>query len=63
MVDFFIQNKSSLFLLRPLTAEGKDWVVEHIPDGAMFWGAAVVVEQRYIGAIIHGIQNDGLSVE
>ena len=63
MTDFFIQNEGSIFLLQPLSDAGKEWVKEHIGDDAQTLGDAVVIEHRYIGAIVDGVQADGLSVE
>jgi hypothetical protein len=63
VTDFFIQNEGSIFLLHPLSDAGKEWVKEHIGDDAQTLGDAVVIEHRYIGAIVDGVQADGLSVE
>jgi hypothetical protein len=35
---------------------------EHLPADAMHWGGGVVVEPRYVGAIVAGLTEDGLSV-
>jgi hypothetical protein len=60
--DFTVQNEGSIFLLRPHTQSANDWIGEHIPDDAQFFGNAVVVEHRYIADIVAGIQSDGLEV-
>lgn len=65
--DLLVDNHGSIFLLRPLSQAGADWVKDHLPDDVMRWGygpmAGVVVEHRYIGAIVDGAQADGLTVE
>ena len=61
-VDFSVENHGSIFLLRPITPSAFEWVREHIPDDAQYFGNAVVVEHRYIEDIVDGIQNDGLEV-
>jgi len=61
--DFYVQDGGSIFLLQPLTEAARAWVSEHIPEDAQYFGSAVVVEHRYIGNIVAGIQNDGLTVE
>ena len=61
--DFFVQNEGSIFLLHPLTKAAKTWVGTFLPNDAQTFGRAIVVEHRYIGAIIEGIQGDGLVVE
>lgn len=61
--DLFVQNEGSIFLLRPLTDAGREWIAEHIPEDAQMFGDAVVVEHRYINNIVTGAQRDGLTVE
>lgn len=63
MADLYIQNEGSIFLLRALTDVGREWVEQHIPDDAQTFGGSIVVEHRYIGAIVQGAVNDGLEVE
>lgn len=60
--DFFVENHGSIVLLRPVTPAANEWVEQHIPDDAQYFGNAVVVEPRYIEGIVNGIQNDGLEV-
>ena len=60
--DFIVENHGSIFLLRPVSAAASDWVSEHIPEDAQWFGDAVAVEHRYIGDIVRGIQNDGFMV-
>lgn len=60
--DFRVQNEGSIFLLHVLSGAAKEWVAEHIGD-CQWFGCAVVVEHRYISAIVEGIQSDGLTVE
>jgi hypothetical protein len=63
-VDFVVENHSSIFLLRPYTDAGRRWVEENIgsENGYQPYWPTVVVEHRYIGDIVAGIQNDGLEV-
>jgi len=49
--------------LRPLTDEAWSWVDEHISEEHTMFGDAIVVEHRYVAAIVTGIQTDGLTVE
>lgn len=60
--DFYVENEGTIFLLRPISQAANDWVSEHIPADACFFGGAVVVEHRYIQDIVQGIKNDGLEV-
>ena len=63
MCDLYVQNEGSIFLLCPQSDVGQQWIDENIPDDAMSFGGAIVVEHRYIGAIVDGAQADGLTVE
>jgi len=60
--DFLCENHGSIFLLRPLSQSAQSWVEEHLPTDAQWFGNAVVIEPRYVWAIVEGIQNDGLAV-
>lgn len=59
-IDFAVENHFSIFLLRPLSDAAREWIAEHIPADAQFWGSAVVVEPRCIGDIVRGARADGL---
>lgn len=61
--DLYVQNEGTIFLLHPLSKRGERWIEEHIPDNAMTFGKAIVIEHRYIGAIVDGAQADGLRIE
>jgi hypothetical protein len=61
--DFLCENHGSIFLLRPVTQSAHSWIDEHLPSDAQWFGNGVVVEHRYIWAILEGIQNDGLAVQ
>lgn len=63
MADLRVQNEGNIFLLYQETDLGRQWVEDNLPEDAMTWGGAVVVEHRYIGAIVAGAQGDGLEVE
>lgn len=60
--DFVVQNEGTIFLLTPLSSAANEWVSEHLPEDAMWFGSSVVVEHRYIAPIVAGIQSDGLEV-
>lgn len=60
--DFTIQNEGTIYLLRPETRRAKDWIFEYIPEDAIRWCGAIVIEHNYIDSIIDGIIGDGLSI-
>lgn len=61
--DLSVTNEGSIFLLTPTSTRGGDWINEHIPEDAPTWGISIVVEHRYIEAIVLGAIADGLEVD
>jgi hypothetical protein len=60
--DFVCENHSSIFLLRSVSPAAFAWIEEHLPPDRITFGNAVVVEPRYVWAILVGLQDDGLVV-
>jgi len=58
--DFRCENHGSLFLLLPISPAAFAWIEEHLPADRITFGSAVVIEPRYVGAILLGLQEDGL---
>lgn len=61
-MDFTIENCASVILLRPLTPAAKQWLTDHMPDDAQYFGDAVAIEPRYLEDVVDGLTNDGLTV-
>lgn len=61
-MDFTLSGGGTIYLLRPVSAEAREWVDAHIPEDASWLGNAVAVEHRYVEDIVDGILNDGLTV-
>ena len=61
-VDFQVVNHGSLYLLIPNTTRAKEWVRDNLPQDHMKYDDASVIEHRYIGDIIDGIQADDLDI-
>jgi hypothetical protein len=53
---------STVYLLRPLSEHARQWLDQNISEDSQWFGGALVVEHRYIGAIVEGIRADGLTV-
>jgi hypothetical protein len=62
--DFSVINQhGSVVILRYETDAARAWVDEHLPADAMTLGRnGIVIEPRYLAAILKGIVNDGLIV-
>jgi hypothetical protein len=62
--DIVIENHGSIFLLRPISKSGREWLDQNIGDqnGFQPYWATVAVESRYIADIVNGIQADDLEV-
>lgn len=60
--DFLCENHGSIFLLRPVSPPAFAWIEEHLPPDRITFGNAVVIEPRYVWAILLGIQEGGLQV-
>lgn len=60
--DFLISDHGSIVILTALTEEAEIWVEDHLPEDRLTWGrSGTVIEPRYVGAILDGIANDGLT--
>lgn len=63
MADIWVNNQGSIVLLTPVSDAANEWIEDHIPDDAMYFGTALVVEHRYADDVIDGMMGDGLIVE
>ncbi len=62
MTDFNVTDHGSIVVLRPVTAEAKDWTEEFIPEDAQWFAGGVAIERRYFEDIYDGITADGLTI-
>lgn len=46
----------------PLSRLAHAWIAPHVPDDVIWFGGGIVVEHRFIDALLAGIQRDGLGV-
>lgn len=63
-MDVMVQNEGSILILHPRSDRGRQWVEEHIGpnNGYQPQWPDVLVEARYVDAIIEGMRADGLEV-
>lgn len=62
--DIVVENHGSIFLLRPTSHSGREWIDQNIGEDNGFqpYWPTVVVEAHYIADIVNGIQADDLRV-
>lgn len=61
--DLVFENHFSLFLIRPVSNLGQQWLDENVGDeNTLTFGEAVVCEPRYAEAIAQGAVEAGLEV-
>lgn len=61
--DFDFQDFGSVTVLTARTKAARRWRSDHLPSDAQNWGRdGVVIEPRYVGPIIEGIADAGLTV-
>jgi hypothetical protein len=61
--DLIFENHGSLFLIRPVSPAGQNWLDENVGDAeTLTFGGAIVCEPRYVEAIIRGASAAGLVV-
>lgn len=61
--DFSVSGGGTLYMLYPLSKAAKQWADDNLPSDRQTLGTGIAVEHRYIGDIVQGIRNDGLTVE
>lgn len=62
VVDFWAECHGTVWLLRPASPLGEEWLTDHLdPDGAKL-GNAFAVEHRFVQDIVNGALDDGLRV-
>ena len=62
MIDVRVENHGSLFLFRPLTVRGEEWIWNNLPEKSPRLGAAAAVEHRYARDVAAGMIADGLEL-
>jgi hypothetical protein len=60
-VDLVFENHFSLYLIRPLSQAGQDWLDENVGDeNTQTFGGAIVCEPRYVLDVCRGAVDSGL---
>jgi len=57
--DILVESHGSVFLLRPVSSVGQEWLRENvIGESTQIFGNAVVCKPRYVGDIVFGARGD-----
>lgn len=60
--DAVVTVHGSLVLIELRTDAASKWVGSNVQQDAQFWGGSLVVEPRYLEALVCGMRTDGLVV-
>jgi len=60
--DVIVWHDGSITLVRPVSDAAEQWIAEHVPDDAPWFGPALAVEPRYVDDLIAGMRDAGLEV-
>ena len=60
--DIQVEDHFSLYLARPLSGRARAWLEENVQPDALWFRGAVVVEPRYLPALVEGMLAVGLTV-
>jgi hypothetical protein len=64
---FSIEDHGSIVLVRPLTLDCQAWLqantAEEGEDMAQWFGGALVVEPRYVEALVEGMVAEGFAIQ
>lgn len=62
-VDVSVEDEGSVVVLRLRTRAAERWVREHVEAESWQWlGHDLVVDWRFVGALVQGLVEDGLRV-
>ena len=62
MSDYRVENHLSVVLVTPISQDAKNWIEDNVP-GAQWYLHSLVVEPRYVGDLLGGMQDHGLVQE
>lgn len=61
--DFLVSDEGTLVVLTPVSENAEAWVEEWLPEDALTWGPATVIEQRYAGDILSALLEEGFVLQ
>lgn len=58
VVDVEIENHGSIWIFRPKTDQGRDWLVENTEG--IWWGGGLAIEPRWAQGLCDGMEWEGV---
>lgn len=55
-------HPTTIYLLEPCSKAACTWASRNIPDNAIWFGSSIVIEHRYVAALLAQIERDRLVV-
>lgn len=62
MTDLLVETHGGIYLFRPRSQAGRQWLHDHAPEDAQWFGLALVVEHRFANDWCINAMNEGLKV-
>ncbi|MGH7391536.1 MAG: hypothetical protein ACREM3_19055 [Candidatus Rokuibacteriota bacterium] len=64
MADIHVENHGAIYLLRPQTPAGREWLEENCDRSGYqpFTGGTLLCEPRYVDDVVQGARQAGLEV-
>ena len=60
---FSVEDHGTIVLIRPHTDDVAGWLYENVDDEAQWFGKALVVEPRYVEALVHALVEEGFAAQ
>jgi len=61
--DIQVCNEGTIFVVEPLSSDGKEWLEEHVKAEEAWIGGNVIVGQHFVEDLVNGMTADGLVVK
>ncbi len=62
MIDFYIHNHGTVFLVEPTTDAASDWLAASVDTDAQWWGAMLAVGHGFIESLARAMSAEGFTV-
>jgi hypothetical protein len=60
-LDHEVTDSGSIIMIRPISDAARDWIDENVYSEPWQWmGDSLCIDTRYAGALLYGMQEDGL---